>query len=129
MKSIYNKLAKALKILWEEGAPIVAGTDIPNQALNPGISLWEELYNYVEAGIDAREVLEAATSNASKLLGIDIGVIDIGRKANLILLRRKLFEKPVIEIDKIIIRTNILDPDQLKQELKKISMFGFYYYP
>ncbi len=35
IKRIYDRLAKALKILWENGAPIVAGTDIPNTGSEP----------------------------------------------------------------------------------------------
>ena len=52
LKKIYDKLVKALKILWENNVKIMAGTDLPNFALNPGISLWEEIQGYIEAGLD-----------------------------------------------------------------------------
>jgi len=126
LKKIYDKLAKTLKILWEGGIHIVAGTDIPNQALNPGISLWEELYSYVEAGVNPEEVLRAATSNAAKLMDIDVGIIDIDKKANLVLLHTKPFRESKVEIDKVIIDKQILDLNQLELKLKKISMLGYY---
>ncbi len=52
LKKIYDKLVKALKILWENNVKIMAGTDLPNFALNPGTSLWEEIQGYIEAGLD-----------------------------------------------------------------------------
>ncbi len=125
IQSIHSKLAKAFRILWDSGAPIAAGTDIPNQALNPGISLWEELYSYIEAVISPREVLKAATSNAAKLLDTDIGIIGIGKRVNLVLLRSRPFEKPSVGIDKVIIGAKILDPSDLRAKLKKIPMFGY----
>ncbi len=70
-------------------------------------------------------MLKAATSNAARLMGIDIGVVDVGRKANLVLLRSRPFEKPRVEIDKVIVGAHILDPGKLRQQLKKIPMFGF----
>ncbi|HDJ83839.1 MAG TPA: hypothetical protein ENG44_02440 [Desulfurococcaceae archaeon] len=75
IKKIYDKLVKTLRILWENNVKIVAGTDLPNFALNPGASIWEEIDVYMEAGLSFWDALRTATGYASELHGWPIGVI------------------------------------------------------
>lgn len=82
----YRESAKALlrmvKMLYDAGVPIVAGTDS-----TPGFALHRELELYVEAGIPANEVLRIATIGAARVMKRDgdLGSIAPGNLADLIL--------------------------------------------
>ena len=83
----YRDSAKALlrmiKMLYDAGVPIVAGTD----AL-PGFALHRELELYAEAGIPAGEVLRIATLGAARVMKRDaeLGSIAPGKLADMILI-------------------------------------------
>ncbi len=72
---------------WKAGVPLVLGTDAGNPSVFPGPSIHHELQLWVQAGIPAEVALQAATSNAAKLLRASnhIGSIRPGLDANLLL--------------------------------------------
>jgi len=82
----YRESAKALlrmiKLLYDAGVPIVAGTDSL-----AGFALHRELELYVEAGIPPAEVLKIATIGAARVMkrDADLGSIAPGKLADLIL--------------------------------------------
>ena len=82
----YRASAKALlsmvKLLYDAGVPIVAGTDSM-----AGFALHRELELYVEAGIPPAEVLRIATLGAARVMKRDaeLGSITPGKLADLIL--------------------------------------------
>lgn len=82
----YRESAKALlkmvKMLYDAGIPIVAGTDSM-----AGFALHRELELYAEAGIPAPEVLRIATIGAARVMKRDgeLGSIAPGKLADLIL--------------------------------------------
>jgi len=82
----YRESAKALlrlvKMLYDAGVPIVAGTDSM-----PGFALHRELELYVEAGIPAPQVLRIATIGAARVMKRDgeLGSIRPGKLADMIL--------------------------------------------
>lgn len=82
----YRESSKALlrmiKMLYDAGVPIVAGTDS-----TPGFALQRELELYAEAGIPANEVLRIATIGAARVMKRDgeLGSIAPGKLADLIL--------------------------------------------
>jgi len=82
----YRESAKALlrmvKMLYEAGVPLVAGTDAM-----PGFALHRELELYAEAGIPPAEVLRIATIGAARVMKRDgeLGSIAPGKLADLIL--------------------------------------------
>lgn len=77
-----------VKLLAEEGALIVAGSDAGIFTNVPGISLIEELELLEEAGLDRVEVLQAATINAAIALGEQdqVGRVAENYRADLLLL-------------------------------------------
>ncbi len=81
-------LAKVVKILHQEGAPLLVGTDAPNPFVVPGPSIHQELANLVEAGLSAYEALRCATIEAARFLGESAfsGSVAIGKRADLVLL-------------------------------------------
>ncbi|MBL8271754.1 MAG: amidohydrolase family protein [Steroidobacter sp.] len=75
-------MLKMIKLLYDSGVPLVAGTDDL-----PGFTLHRELEIYVQAGIPAPEVLRIATLTAAKVLkrDADLGSIAPGKLADMIL--------------------------------------------
>ncbi len=80
--------AKAAFILafHRAGGKVVAGTDTPNPFVVPGVSLHQELERLVAAGLSPMDAIVSATSRAAELLRrTDLGVIEEGRLADLVL--------------------------------------------
>jgi imidazolonepropionase-like amidohydrolase len=92
----WAKVLQLTKIMYENGVQILSGTDIPNFGLVPGASLHHELELLAEAGISPLEVIEIATNNGAKALGIDdiSGTIQSGKQADMII----LFANPIQNI-------------------------------
>jgi imidazolonepropionase-like amidohydrolase len=78
----YRACLAMVRLLYEAGIPIVAGTDA-----TAGFTYHRELENYVEAGIPAPEVLRIATLGAARVMKLDrdLGTIAPGKLADLIL--------------------------------------------
>lgn len=71
----------------DAGVTILAGTDLGNNFLAPGVSLLRELELLVEAGLSNEQALQAATSAPAKVFQIeDLGCIATGCIADLVLL-------------------------------------------
>ena len=68
------------------GAGILLGSDAPQIFNVPGFSLHRELELMVAAGLTPYEALEAGTTNVARFLGLNMGIIEVGRDADLILL-------------------------------------------
>lgn len=81
-------LAAVVCRLHAAGVPLAAGTDSPNPSIVPGHSLHQELLLLRRAGLGVTDVLAAATSGAAAVLGArDLGVVEPGAYADLVLLR------------------------------------------
>jgi imidazolonepropionase-like amidohydrolase len=74
-------LLRMVKLLYDSGVPIVAGTDSL-----PGFALHRELELYAEAGIPPKDVLRMATLGAARVMKRDseLGSIAPGKLADLI---------------------------------------------
>jgi cytosine/adenosine deaminase-related metal-dependent hydrolase len=70
------------------GIPIAAGTDTPILLSVPGYSLHAELEYLVRAGMTPLEVLASATVQPAEFFSLEdeMGTIDIGKRADLVLL-------------------------------------------
>lgn len=78
------------KHLYDAGVPILAGTDASTFDIGVafGLSLHQELELLYEAGLPTVEILRAATSRPAEHFGFtDRGVIEPGRRADLVLIR------------------------------------------
>jgi hypothetical protein len=63
------------------GARVVAGTDTPNAA-----NVQAELLAYVAAGMTPFQALKTATVNSAEALRLNVGTVDVGRLADLVIL-------------------------------------------
>lgn len=99
---------------------ILFGTDTPSAptyANPPGLNGWLEMQRLIEAGETPAQIFKSATlTNAQALkLDRDIGTVEVGKRANLLLLRRD----PTQTIDaysgiaKVILNGRVLDPAEL----------------
>jgi len=105
-----------VKMLFDAGVPIVAGTD----AL-AGFMLHRELELYAEAGIPEAEVLKIATSGAARIAGLDdeVGRIAPGMLADMILVdgNPTVNMSDIRKVDWVMKDGVIFDPSALYQEL------------
>jgi imidazolonepropionase-like amidohydrolase/ABC-type multidrug transport system permease subunit len=71
---------------WKAGVPLVTGSDAGNLLVFHGPTVHRELQLWVEAGVPPTVALQAATSNAARLIGADrrIGLVRAGYDANLL---------------------------------------------
>ena len=99
---------------------ILFGTDTPSAptyANPPGLNAWLEMHRLSEAGETPAQIFRSATlTNAQALkLDGDIGTVQVGKRANLLLLR----QDPTQTIDayagivKVILNGRVLDPSEL----------------
>ena len=82
----------------------------------PGFSMYEEMLLYKKAGLSNHQILKCATLNAAKCLGESSwGSVEVGKRANLVILRGNPLEKieNVKEIDAVILHGKYWKPEDL----------------
>ncbi|KFY08790.1 hypothetical protein V492_05909 [Pseudogymnoascus sp. VKM F-4246] len=90
----YENARHSVKAMYDAGVPILAGTDANAEPHAPfdlfhGESLHHELELLVDAGLSTIDTLHAATSLPAKHFGLnDRGIIEVGKRADIILLAR-----------------------------------------
>lgn len=88
LQSYYGLQKKVTKLMQENGAPILAGSDMGGVWLIPGFSLHQEFHQLADAGLTPLQILQATTLNPAKFLNreAETGSVDEGKNANLVLL-------------------------------------------
>jgi imidazolonepropionase-like amidohydrolase len=78
---------RRVKGLLDGGARILLGTDTPNPFVVPGLSIHQELRNFVQAGLTPYQAIRAGTHDAAEFLGAldSLGTVAVGRVADLVL--------------------------------------------
>jgi hypothetical protein len=83
----YPKMQALVRLMRDRGVPLTTGTDVTNPWVIPGESLHQEFELLRDAGLTPREILRAAGELAARALRrSDVGVIETGRRADLVLL-------------------------------------------
>ena len=82
----WPKLLALVKLMYDHGMLLTAGTDTPFPWIVPGVSFHEELRLLAEAGIPAAGVVRMATINAGLALKQNIGSVESGKEADLVIL-------------------------------------------
>jgi hypothetical protein len=99
---------------------ILFGTDTPSAptyANPPGLNGWLEMHRLIDAGETPAQIFKSATLTNARALKLDqdIGTVQVGKRANLLLLR----QDPTQTIDayagiaKVILNGRVLDPSEL----------------
>ena len=83
----------------------------------------DELSSLQSAGLSNAQALAAATINPAKLMGSNAGVIDTGKRADLLLLNKNplINIKHTQEIDTVILNGRVLDRDKLDAMLAAVK--------
>ncbi len=82
----WPKLLALVKLMYDRGVLLTAGTDTPFPWIVPGVSFHEELRLLGEAGIPTPAVLRMATINAALALKQNAGSVEAGKDADLVVL-------------------------------------------
>jgi imidazolonepropionase-like amidohydrolase len=82
----WPKLLALVKLMYDRGVLLTAGTDTPFPWIVPGVSFHEELRLLAEAGIPAAAVIRMATINAGTALHLNVGTVEPGKEADLVVL-------------------------------------------
>jgi imidazolonepropionase-like amidohydrolase len=110
----------ATEYLAKRHARILFGTDtpaVPTYANPPGLNGWLEMHRLIEAGLTPAQIFRATTEANAQALGLEkeIGTVQVGKRANLLLLR----ENPAETIEaydgivKVILRGRVLERKDL----------------
>ena len=110
-------MKKTVKILYDSGIKIVAGTDSPLG----GFALHAELELYQEAGIPAPDLLCIATLGAARVMKEDeqLGSIAPGKLADLIIVRGNPTQRisDIRNVDTVIKEGIVYNPAEIEREL------------
>lgn len=81
---IFNSMKVLVKKLYDEGVPVVAGTDMGF----PGFSVAHELELYVEGGLTPAQALKTATIIPAQVMGLaqKTGSISAGKNADIVII-------------------------------------------
>lgn len=119
----YNE--ELLKVMYDKGARIAAGTDAGNPYVIHGFSLHEELQYMNEAGLTPWQVLLTATINAAEMVGYEdrLGTVEAGKEADLLLLNKNPLEdiKNTSEIFGVVSKGSWFPQTELQTMLDKIA--------
>jgi imidazolonepropionase-like amidohydrolase len=114
------RAAKVTRYLARHNARLLFGTDTPSSPLYtnpPGLNGWREMTRLVEAGVTPAQIFRAATLANAQALRLDneIGTVQVGKRANLLLLRRDPTQsiQAYDEIVKVILNGRALDRSAL----------------
>lgn len=126
-KDNFEATANLIPLVKESGMKIYAGTDAGylNTYDFPGLAIHLELQQLVKYGLNPREALEASIINGPEYFGLEkeFGSVEVGKKANLILLRENPLEDitATLSIQDVIKDGKLLDRNRLDQLLKEIK--------
>jgi hypothetical protein len=112
-KPLYDSMVKIVKLLYDAGVPIVAGTD---QGF-PGYSVDRELELYVQAGLTPIQALQTATITPARVMKMDktSGSIEAGKHADLAIIDGDPLNniREIRKVTLVIKAGKIYDPEQL----------------
>ena len=95
-KKNYEQIAKQIPYLQSAGVLLLAGSDAAalNSFIYPALSLHQELTLYQKAGLQPLAILQSATLNGAKFMGVDdsLAAIAPGKIADIVLLNSNPLE-------------------------------------
>ena len=112
-----------LKVMVKRDVNIVAGTDSGGFVIVPGFSLHKELKSLNLGGMSPAQTLATATKNPTQLMNSNAGVIEAGRRADILILDKN----PLIDISNtrtintVILNGRVFKRDQLDAMLTAVK--------
>lgn len=116
---------RLVKKLFDSGSKLLLGVDTGLRYLIPGLTVHEELENFVKAGIPELDALKIATINGIKYLGLEdkYGSVEIGKRADFVLLDQNPLEdiRNTRSISAVVREEYILTKEYLDSRLAQIA--------
>ena len=117
--------SKIIKSLFDEGVPILLGSDAPQVMNVPGFSLHHEMEDMAQIGLTPRAVLRSGSSEVAKFFdqSDEFGSVAVGLSADLILLRENPVENISLarEINGVMYRGHWMSKESIDEKLKQIE--------
>jgi imidazolonepropionase-like amidohydrolase len=117
---LVGRVERATRYLAENHARLLFGTDTPSAPIYsnpPGLNGWFEMQRLIEAGVTPAQIFQAATLSNAQAFQLDneIGSVQVGKRANLLLLRHDPTQtiEAYAGIAKIILRGHVIEPTEL----------------
>jgi len=95
----WRKMLLLIKRYYDKEVTMVIGSDLPNPWVIPGLSLYQEMKFFSQAGIPNYDILKMCTVNSAKALKISskTGTVEKGKLADIIVLDKN----PLLNIENI----------------------------
>lgn len=87
LRAARGPMLRAVKTLYDAGAPLRTGTDVLNPFIVPGAGLHRELELFVRAGLSPEQALAVSRDTATTLGGGRTGWLEAGAPADLLVFR------------------------------------------
>ncbi len=112
-----------LRAMVNGGVTILAGTDANAWLTVPGFSLHDELQSLNRAGMSPAQTINAATAAPAHRINNNAGIIEVGRRADLVLLNANPLTdiRNTTAIDTVILNGKILGRPQLDAMLDSVK--------
>lgn len=112
-----------LKAMVRRGVKIVAGTDSGANLVVPGFSIHDELRSLNLGGMSPAQTLATATRNPAELMNSNAGIIEAGRRADLVILNKNPLSdiENTRTIDTVILNGRVFDRSQLDAMLEAVK--------
>ncbi len=125
MRRIAALRRRILKALYDGGVRILLGTDSPQIFSVPGFSIHREMKLYTEVGMKPYDVLAAGTKVAGEFLRSDFGTIELGQRADLLLLEANPLEDTANVAKRVGVMVNgvFITEDAIQKRLKEIAAY------
>ena len=121
-KMIFQKELDLILAMHRAGVKMLAATDAVVWYVFPGFSLHDEMELFVKAGLNPMEALQTATRNPTIYLGLSdmVGTVEIGKKADLVLLEANPLENisNTKRINAVIVNGRLFPKVSLEKMLK-----------
>lgn len=116
---------RILKALYDGGVRILLGTDSPQIFSVPGFSIHREMKLYTEVGMTPYDVLATGTRVAGEFLSGDFGKVEVGQRADLLLLEANPLED-VANVSKragVMVNGKFITEDAIQKRLQEIQAY------
>ena len=122
-RPLLSEFRAVVGLAQRSGVLLLAGTDLASSFLYPGFSLHDELAMMVESGLSPGEALRTATFNPARVFPKLAGAIEVGQRADLVLLDANPLEniRNTQMIRAVVLRGRIFDRKALDEMLVQAS--------
>ena len=111
-----------VKKVWDAGIAVAMGTDAGNIGTLHGPSVFREMELMQAAGLTPAQILQSATTNGARMLGMeaDLGDVAPGKVADLVILDADPLAdvKNLSRIHRVVRGGLLFDPDELVRSIR-----------